>query len=118
MDPSPWGNASTGEASNALMLLGEGESETLTSTPTTDLPSTKFDEEEEAQEDPVLAFNNQRGPPGQKVQAPRVPYAKGTQAATQRPGWEAPRSPLRTTRRKSSATRVTTWTTPPLLTGL
>ena len=81
-DPSPWGNASTRGASNALMFLDEGESETLTSIPTTDLPSTQFDDEKEAQEDPVLAFNNQRGPPRRSVQAPRFPYAKGTQAAT------------------------------------
>ena len=92
--PTPWDKASAGDASNALMFLGDGESKTLTSIPTIDLPSTQLDEEE-AQEDPVLAFNNQRGPPQRNVQAPRVPYSAGTQAAAQRPGWEAPRSPRR-----------------------
>ena len=93
--PDPWDNVSRGDASNAVMFLGDGESEILTSVSTTDLPSTQFDEEE-PQEDPVLAFNNPRGPPRRNVQAPRVPYSAATQAVTQRPGWEAPRSPRRT----------------------
>ena len=93
--PDPWDNVSRGDASNAVMFLGDGESEILTSIPTTDLQSTQFDEEE-PQEDPVLAFNNPRGPPGRNVQAPRVSYSAGTQDATPRPGWEAPRSPRRT----------------------
>ena len=44
----------------------------------------------------MLAFNNPRSPPRLNVQAPRFPYFAGTQAATQRPGWEAPSSPRRT----------------------
>lgn len=79
------------------MLLDEGEFETLTSIPMTDLPSTQFDEEEETQGDPVLALDNQRGTSRRNVKAPRLAYAKGMQAATQRPRWEAPRSPRRTT---------------------
>ena len=78
------------------MFLGEGEIETLTSIPTTDLPSTQLDEEE-VQEDRLLGFNNQRGLPRRNMQAPRVPYSAGTQTAAQRPGWEAPRIPHRTT---------------------
>ena len=44
--PDPWDNVSGGDASNAVMFLGDGESEILTSIQTTDLPSTQFDEEE------------------------------------------------------------------------
>ena len=42
--PNPWDNASGGDASKDLMFLGEGETETLTSIPTTGLPSTQLDE--------------------------------------------------------------------------
>ena len=76
------------------MFMGDEGSETLTSIPTTDLPTTEVDEDE-AQGDPVLAFNPALGPPRRTVPPPRVPYSKGTQAVKQRPGWEAPRIPRR-----------------------
>lgn len=77
----------------AFMLIGEHDPETLTSIPTTDLPSTQFGDTGN-QKDPMLASNQGCRPLRKMIPATAISYLLLMQAAGHRPRWEAPRRSL------------------------